>query len=183
MYGVVKDHKGYYDVISELGKGTAFVLYFPVSEAAAENQAKQTIDLKGSETVLVVDDDDSQREMAFELLSSYGYQVSLAAHGHEALTFLAGNSVDIVILDMIMENGFDGLDTFREIVKMKPGQKAIIVSGYSPTERVQEMQNLGAGQYVRKPYTRQTLATAIRAELSRPAGSQLAESMKTKVLS
>jgi CheY-like chemotaxis protein len=181
VYGVVKDHKGYYDVLSELGKGTAFVLYFPVSTVAAEIKQQNLIDLKGTETVLVVDDDPGQCEIASELLSSYGYRVSTAANGHEALDLLTKESIDIVVLDMIMEKGFDGLDTYREIIKARPGQKAIIISGFSPTERVEEMQGLGAGQYVRKPYTRQSLATAIRGELSRPAGTVLTEVLPTKM--
>lgn len=166
VYGVVKDHKGYYDVVSELGKGATFLLYFPVSAAAVDTRVEAVVDLKGTESILVVDDDTAQREMTYELLSSLGYQVSLACHGHDALSILTGRAFDMVLLDMIMEPGFDGLDTFREIIKLRPGQKTVIISGFSPTERVQEMQNLGAGQYVRKPYTRQTLATAIRTELS-----------------
>ena len=74
---------------------------------------------------------------------------------------------DVLVLDMILEDGFDGLDTFREIRKIFPEQKTIIVSGFSETDRVEEMQRLGSGSYVRKPYTRNTLATAIRAELDK----------------
>jgi CheY-like chemotaxis protein len=167
VYGVVKDHKGYYDIISELGRGTTFVFYFPVSAVTADTRPQNVVELKGTEAVLVVDDDTGQREMTSELLSSLGYRVSTVCNGHEALQFLAEHSVDIVLLDMIMEPGFDGLDTYREIHQMRPLQKVVIISGFSPTERVQEMQNLGAGQYVRKPFTRQALAAAIRAELAR----------------
>ena len=75
--------------------------------------------------------------------------------------------MDLVVLDMIMEEDFDGLDTYTEIVKRRPGQRAIIVSGYSATDRVQRMQKLGAGSYVKKPYDRQTIGAAIRQELQR----------------
>ena len=68
---------------------------------------------------------------------------------------------------MIMEKDFDGLDTYREIIKLYPGQKAVIVSGFSPTNRVNEMQKLGAGPYVKKPYTLTTISKAIREELDK----------------
>jgi CheY-like chemotaxis protein len=178
VYGVVKDHKGYYDILSEIGKGTEFILYFPLTEATVRVRHQPSQELRGSESVLVVDDDDSQREMATELLASLGYRVTSAANGHEALDCLRKQPVDLVMLDMIMERDFDGLDTYREILKIRPAQKAIIVSGFSSTDRVLEMQELGAGQYVKKPYTRNVLASALRAELDRTevtAASRVAE--------
>ena len=75
--------------------------------------------------------------------------------------------MDIVLLDMIMEPDFDGLDTYREILKINPNQLCIIVSGYAETERVREMQQLGAGPYVRKPFTIDAVGKAIRESLSR----------------
>ena len=75
--------------------------------------------------------------------------------------------VDLIVMDMIMETGFDGLDTYREIIKYCPGQKAVIVSGFSPTERANEMQRLGAGPYIKKPYTLQDIGRAVRNELDR----------------
>jgi two-component system cell cycle sensor histidine kinase/response regulator CckA len=167
VYGVVKDHKGYYDILSEISKGTEFILYFPLTEATVRVCHQSSQELRGSESVLVVDDDNSQREMAAELLASLGYRVTSAANGHEALDSLRKQPVDIIMLDMIMEKDFDGLDTYREILKIRPAQKAIVVSGFSSTDRVLEMQKLGAGQYVKKPYTRSVLATALRTELDR----------------
>jgi len=73
---------------------------------------------------------------------------------------------------MIMEENFDGLDTYREIIKIRPGQKAVIVSGFSATERVDEMLSLGAGAYVKKPFTFSSLSKAIRIELDKPAESK-----------
>ena len=80
---------------------------------------------------------------------------------------MENNQVDLILLDMIMPPGMDGLDTFREILKICPEQKVIIASGYSATERVEEMQRLGAGQYIKKPYTRKIIGQAIREELDR----------------
>ena len=118
-----------------------------------------------------MDDEATQRELAFAILSSLGYKVETAKNGHEALIHLSNKQVDVVVLDMIMEEGFDGLDTYREILKIRPQQKAIIVSGFSVTERVSQMQQLGAGAYVSKPYTSKQIARAIRAELDKQTGA------------
>ncbi|PWB76255.1 hypothetical protein C3F09_00845 [candidate division GN15 bacterium] len=168
VYGVVKDHHGYYDVISEVGVGTEFLLLFPVCESRLETTAVAVAAAGGNERILVVDDSAVQRELAREIVSSLGYQVETAENGHAAIAFLQEHKVDLVVLDMIMEPGFDGLDTYREILRRKADQKAIVVSGYSATERVQEMQRLGAGAYVRKPYTVDVIARAIREQLDSP---------------
>jgi len=181
VYGVVKDHRGYYDVFSEVGHGTEFVLYFPATAVDSRTPEPATSNLKGQESVLVVDDDRNQREMAVELLSTLGYRVATAENGRAALAYLGQHTVDIVILDMIMERDFDGLDTYREMLRLRPEQKAIVVSGYSSTERVLEMQRLGAGQYVRKPYTRQVLASAVRTELDRVGDDEPTEVQRTPI--
>ena len=102
------------------------------------------------------------------LLKRLGYTVETAKNGRAAVEFLQHAKVDLVILDMIMEDDFDGLDTYREIVQSHPGIRAVIASGFSKTERVQEAQRLGAGPFVRKPYTLQGLGRAVRQELDRP---------------
>lgn len=119
------------------------------------------------EQVLVVDDIKEQREIAGEILSKLGYAVATAASGEEAIDHLRRQPVDLVILDMIMEPGIDGLETFRRIQAVRPGQKTIIASGYSESARVREAQRLGAGSYVRKPYLLQTFGRAVREELDR----------------
>jgi len=88
VYGIVKDHKGYYDVFSKVGEGTEFMLYFPVTLEAKKGQSSEKINLKGSETVLVIDDVEEQRQIAEALLSNLGYNVSVASNGHEALEYL-----------------------------------------------------------------------------------------------
>ncbi len=76
----------------------------------------------------------------------------------------------MIVLDMIMDPGMDGLDTYRKILDVHPRQKAIIVSGFSETERVRQAQALGAGAYVRKPYVQEKLGLAVRKELDRQNG-------------
>ncbi|MCX6832628.1 MAG: response regulator, partial [candidate division Zixibacteria bacterium] len=168
VYGIVKDHNGYYDVLSELGRGTEFLLYFPASNAATVATAPVDADLAGTGTILVVDDVPEQRELAEQILVSLGYEVRTAASGRAALAYVTEHPVDLLVLDMIMEKGFDGLDTYRDILKLNPNQKAIIVSGFAATDRVSKMQELGAGAYLKKPYTRQQLADAVKQQMRLP---------------
>jgi DNA-binding NtrC family response regulator len=171
VWGTVKDHNGYIDIVSVKGKGSQFILYFPVTR---ENLKKDRILSAGEyvgngEKILIVDDIPQQREIALNLLKKLGYTVLTASNGNEAVAFIKENSVDLVILDMIMEPGMDGLDTFKMILKQRPKQKAIIASGFSETERVKEAQKLGAGQYVKKPYTLGKIGIAVKEELKRRA--------------
>ncbi len=167
VYGVVKDHKGYYDVISSEGQGSEFYLYFPVTRISESADTETRTEIRGREKVLLVDDSSEQLEMAQEMLSSLGYEVVTAANGHEAVNYLRQSDVHLVVLDMIMEKDFDGLDTYRMILERHPDQKAIIASGFSATDRVAAMQQLGAGEYLKKPYTREALGRAVRTELGR----------------
>lgn len=168
VYGVVKDHCGYYDILSEVGRGTEFIIYFPATDSVEENNsAKKELLVSGQEKILIVDDVEQQRELASRILSSLGYEIVIAENGTEAVEYLKENSVDLVVLDMIMEPGFDGLDTFTAILKIHPHQKAIIISGFSPTERVETMILMGAGIYVKKPFTKKSLSEAVRKELNR----------------
>lgn len=162
VYGVVKDHNGYIDVQSRANKGSKFIIYIPAVDVTADRKKNNVIDIRGSEKILVVDDVSEQRELAACILSSLGYEVDTIANGKDAVEYINKNFADVVILDMIMENDFDGLDTYREIIKHKPGQKAIITSGFSETNRVKEAEKLGVGAYLKKPYTMQKLGKAIR---------------------
>ncbi len=170
VWGTVKDHQGYIDVASEPGLGATFSLYFPVcredisQEPAAIDRASY---MGKGEYLLVVDDVPEQRELACRLLSKLNYLTASVAGGEEAVEFVKKQSVDLIVLDMIMDPGIDGLDTYRRILEIRPGQKAIIVSGFSHTARVTETQKLGAGPYVKKPFLMETLGTAIRKELDR----------------
>lgn len=168
VWGTVKDHKGYVDIQSEEGIGTSFTLYFPITmnELRKKSTTVSMDDLTGrGESVLVVDDVEVQRELASMILSQLGYSVMTVSSGEEALEYLKEKQADLVVLDMIMDPGMDGLDTFKEIIKIHPDQKAIIASGFSETDRVIEAQRLGAGQYIKKPYTLENIGRAVRKEL------------------
>ncbi len=169
VWSTVKDHNAYINVESEEGRGTRFDLYFPVTRFLVRDKApKGSIrDYAGSERVLVVDDAEDQREITRSVLRKIGYHVESTSSGEDALEFLKDNEVDLVILDMIMEPGIDGLETYQKILDMKGSQKAIIVSGFSETDRVKRALALGVGSYIRKPYTLNDLARAVRTELDR----------------
>jgi signal transduction histidine kinase/CheY-like chemotaxis protein len=170
VWGTVKDHNGYIDLQTEVGTGTTFALYFPVArEELIGQQQKAPIEryIGKGESVLVVDDIAEQRDVASGLLTRLGYEVHAVSGGEEAVAYLLENRVDIIVLDMIMAPGIDGLETYQRIVEINPNQKAIIVSGFSETEQVKEAQKLGAGAYVKKPYAMEKIGMAIREELNR----------------
>jgi len=168
VWGTVQDHNGFINVRSGEGQGTTFELYFPVTREKAVREIQSVVEqeiMGKGESILVVDDIEDQREIASEMLSLLGYRVSVAASGEEALTRIQEHGVDLVVLDMIMTPGMDGLDTYRELIRVQPGLKAVITSGYSETERVKEAQRLGAGAYIRKPYLMEVIGKAIREAL------------------
>jgi PAS domain S-box-containing protein len=165
---VVKDHGGYLDIETIVGKGTSFYVYFPITrEALNDDRSGETCG--GSESILIVDDEGIQREVSTQLLEKLGYDVNSVDSGEKALKCLRENPYDLVVLDMVMPCGIDGAETYRQILEINPAQKAIIMSGFSETDRVQVAMKLGAGAFVKKPVTRQTIAVAVRTELDRQA--------------
>jgi len=168
VWGAVQDHGGYIDVTSVERQGARFNLYFPATrrETDGGDQPAPIAAWQGKgESILVVDDVPEQRRIASDLLTHLGYQVEAAASGEEAVELLRARPVDLVVLDMIMAPGMDGLDAFRAIKTMYPAQRAVIASGYSETDRVREALALGAGPYVKKPYTWITLGQAVKTAL------------------
>ena len=170
VWGTVKDHNGYIDVQTEVGKGTTFTLYFPVTrEELIAPKEKEIIEqyMGKGDSVLVVDDIAEQRDVASSLLTRLGYDVHTVFSGEEALEYLKNHKADMLVIDMIMAPGIDGLETYQKILEINPIQKAILVSGFSETDRVKEALSLGAGAYVKKPYVLETIGVAIRDELAR----------------
>jgi PAS domain S-box-containing protein len=168
VWGTIKDHKGYIDVQSTEGKGTTFTLYFPVTrKKAARDKPLMSIQryMGKGESILIVDDMEEQREIASGILSKLGYSVTSVSSGEEAVAYLKEHTADLIVLDMIMTPGIDGLETYKRILDLLPKQKAIIASGFSETDRVQEAQRLGAGAYVKKPYILEKIGMAVRSEL------------------
>ncbi|HJX31547.1 MAG TPA: CHASE4 domain-containing protein [Thermodesulfobacteriota bacterium] len=170
VWGTVKDHNGYIDIHTTEGKGTTFTLYFPATrqESAQDNAPLRLEEYSGKgESILIVDDVKEQREIASLMLKKLGYAVTSVASGEEAVEYLKNNSADLLVLDMIMDPGIDGLETYKRILQLHPMQKAIIVSGFSETERVKEIKKLGAGAYVKKPYLLEKIGHAVKLELDK----------------
>jgi len=172
VWGTVKDHNGFIDVRSELGRGTTFTLLLPATreQPGAEPPDVQLDDLIGNgESILVVDDVRMQGDLCVAMLTKLGYSVASVSSGEEAIEHLKQHPVDLLILDMIMAPGIDGLEAYRRIIENIPNQKAIIASGFSESQKVMEVQALGAGAYCRKPFTLENIAVLVKDELRKGA--------------
>ena len=170
VWGTVKDHKGYIDLHSELGEGTVFTLYFPITrkKLPAEKPDILTDKYRGKgESILIVDDVQQQREIASGMLKKLGYNVLSVPSGEEAIIYLQENTADLLVLDMIMNPGIDGLETYKKILEFHPRQKAIIASGFSESKQVKAAQKMGAGSYLKKPYSFEKIGLAVKAELAK----------------
>jgi PAS domain S-box-containing protein len=170
VWGTVKDHNGYINVQSEEGKGSIFTLYFPVTreKLSVDHVALPISEYMGKgESILIVDDVKGQQALATVMLKELNYSVTSVSSGEEAVTYLKEHKADLMVLDMIMDPGMDGLDTYKKVLEIRPEQKAIIVSGFSESERVKAAKSLGAGAYVKKPYVFEKLGLAVRKELDR----------------
>jgi CheY-like chemotaxis protein len=117
------------------------------------------------ESILIVDDVKEQRVLAAEMLGKLNYVIASVASGEEAVEYLKRHACDLLILDMIMDPGMDGLDTYKKVLEIHPKQKTIFVSGFSESDRVHAARALGAGGYVRKPYVIEQLGLAVRKAL------------------
>jgi DNA-binding response OmpR family regulator len=119
--------------------------------------------------ILVVDDEPAIVTVVRERLEHEGFEVRAVASGEEAVAFVKENTVDLVVLDMIMEPGIDGLETYTRLQSIRPGLRTLLVSGFSETGRVKDAQLLGAGPYVKKPFGIEAIGLAVRDELRRRA--------------
>lgn len=169
VWGTVQDHNGYIDVISNKGKGTVFELYFPITRRFIE-EIQRSVPVEkymgNGEKIIVVDDVPEQRDIAMHMLRRLNYKVDTVSSGEEAVEYLKENSADLIILDMIMDPGMDGLETYEELIRVRPGQKVVIASGFAENERVREAQRLGAGLYIKKPYTLESIGEAVKRTLN-----------------
>ncbi len=167
VHGIIEDHHGYILVDSKIKKGTTFAIFFPVSRKIEKEFTNVTKKLQGGdEKIMIVDDDPIQRRVANQLLKRLGYKVRAMSSGERAVNHLRKHRYDLVLLDMVMD-GIDGVETYRQILERDPEQKAIILSGYAMSNKVEEALKLGAGSFVTKPITQKILAKVVRKELDR----------------
>ena len=165
VWDTVNHHSGYIQVDSAQGRGTAIIVYLPI----CENDLPVAKDVPGhkelsgnGEHILVVDDVAEQREIATAIFQELGYTVDAVASGESALAYLDSKPADLLLLDMIMDPGIDGLETLKQVLAKHPGQKAVIASGYTKNERVRTALKLGAS-FVNKPYRMEEIARAVKA--------------------
>lgn len=177
VWNVIREHEGRIELDCD-SPGTTFRIYLPAQKIAANEKIEVELenDLRGKGSILIVDDEPLQRDIAGKMLTIFGYQVEAVASGEEAIAHLRKKRVDLVVLDMLMPPGINGLQTYRQIVDLHPGQKALIVSGFSESIDVKQAMQLGVGGFVKKPYTIAQIAGAVKDELRKnqaPSGSAL----------
>ena len=172
VWNTVQEHDGHIDVTSDAVSGTCFSMSFPVCSGDVEEKklAEKPLDLRGAgEIILVVDDEEEQREIASSILRSLNYNVVTANSGEAAIEFFNRSRADLVVLDMLMPPNMNGLKAYKEFAEICPGQKAIIVSGFSESNDVKEALAAGVSEFLAKPYAGEQLALAVKRTLNLPA--------------
>lgn len=171
VWSTVKDHYGYIAVESIPEQGSVFNLYIPATrKPIGKSGARHDLSIYESskgERILVIDDVMEQGMLAVEILANLKYSALHVSSGEAGLEHLKKHNTDLIILDMIMDPGMDGLDTYIEILRINPEQKVIIVSGFAETERASRALKLGAGAFIKKPYAIEQLGKAVRETLDR----------------
>jgi PAS domain S-box-containing protein len=163
VYGIVKSHGGYIDVVSEKGKGTTFCIYLRVSTSSLVEAGVNPSEVKrGKGTVLLVDDEEMVIDIGAQMIKKMGYDVIYTRKGDEALSLYDThrNSIDLVVLDLIMP-GMGGGDTFDELKKIDPDVKVLLSSGYCIDGQAREILNRGCRGFIQKPYNMQALSQKI----------------------
>ncbi len=168
VWGTVQDHDGHIDVHSTPQSGTTFELYFPMTDGAVTPGAEEPADIPtgGQEAILVVDDVAEQRLIATQILGQIGYAARAVSSGEAAVEYLRANNAALVILDMKMDPGIDGLETMKRILDFKPRQRIVIASGYADSAKIRRVLQLGARAYLKKPYGIASVARCVRDALT-----------------
>ena len=175
VYGIMKQHEGWIDVESEVGKGTTFTVFFPSTGETADNKPEESgpgQEIRGGrETILVVEDEPVLRDLAHLILAECGYNVLEAGSGREALQIWERErqTIDLVLTDMVMPEGVSGMDLAQQLLTNNPKLKVIFASGYSMEEVDTVFVRKGCATFLQKPYTHLSLAKAVRDCLDQPS--------------
>jgi CheY-like chemotaxis protein len=168
-YGIIKNHDGFINVYSEIGHGTTFTIYLPLSDRQPlEDEPQNSSILKGAETILLVDDEELILEVGKSMLSEIGYEVITCKGGIQAIDALLSEQyrIDMVLLDLIMP-GMDGNATFDKIREISPNMPVILSSGYSINDLATGIMNKGCNGFIQKPFNLSELSQKIRLVLDR----------------
>jgi CheY-like chemotaxis protein len=171
IYGIVKQNNGFIWVYSEPGQGSTFKIYLPkVKEYVKGEEKEQTpvIKLDGSETVLIVEDDDSLRKLAQKFLQSYGYRVLAAENGEDALRISKEHEgpIDLLITDVVMPK-MNGKETAERLQPLYPRMKIIYMSGYTDDSIVHHGVLAPGLNFIEKPFSPKGLACKMREVLDK----------------
>ncbi|WP_447979289.1 ATP-binding protein [Candidatus Nitrospira bockiana] len=170
VYGIVRQSGGTITVQSTVGRGTTFAVHLPISDrpVASIEEQQATLHRRGTETVLLVEDESSVRNLAGEMLRQYGYRVLAARHGAEALEILEGSVAfpDLIVTDVVMPH-LSGPEFVRRVRERHPGAKVLYTSGYSDHPLLRD-EILDGIRFLQKPFTADLLAAAVREVLDRP---------------
>jgi len=163
-YGIIKNHSGIIDVYSEPGQGAAFNIYLPASEKEiSTDKAPPAGMLEGTETILLVDDEDMILEVGEEMLTALGYKVMVAANGREAVGVYEENKdeIDMVILDLVMPD-MGGGEVYDRLKEANPKVKVLLASGYSIDDRAHDILKRGCDGFIQKPFNMNELSVKLR---------------------
>lgn len=177
VYAVLKNHQGCMDVEILRDKGTFFYVYLPILREAIVEKTRPA-GSKRNERILVVDDDQSQLNLIRNTLSVFGYQVVAVQNGDEALAACRPSrpgveNFDLLVMDLVLHGGGDGVAAYRRIKDLCPRQKSVLLSGFAPEEKVAELRKEGMGPHLRKPLDFPLLLQVVRQELDSPARAAL----------
>lgn len=167
-YGIIQKHKGYISVYSEVNVGTAFNIYLPVSDKKFVNKVVKNELVKGSETILVVDDEPVLRNLVKELIETLDYKVLVAKDGFEAVEIFKKNPsiIDLILLDMNMPK-MDGIKTFNKLRKIDPTIKVVMISGFCLNIDSQKFLDKEVSGFVQKPFKLSELSATIAGVLKK----------------
>ncbi len=164
VYGVVKNHGGYISCHSRLGKGTTFEVYLPLAQRALSQPRKGRVEpISGSESILVIDDEEILRNLMKDILEDLGYGVMLASDGREAVEIYRKQKkgIDLVIVDMMMPV-MGGRETYQELRRINPEVKTLLASGYSQDSAAQQILDLGVKDFLHKPFSLEEISHKVR---------------------
>jgi CheY-like chemotaxis protein len=164
VYGIVKQSGGYVVVQSELGRGTTFHIYLPHVEGAAEKHSVAVPEaVGGTETILLVEDEESVRHLVRDTLSAKGYQVVEAENGETGMAAAARHqgNIDLVITDVVMP-GMGGREMVKQLIETRPETKVLYLSGYTEDAIVSDGSIEKGTAFLQKPFTLQSLSRKVR---------------------
>lgn len=168
VWNTVQQYNGWIEVKNN-NPGAIFEIFLPATSAQPDSRQSNIVARPprgNGEKILLIDDLSEQNETISQLLTNLGYSTRSVETGEAGINYLQSQPVDLVLLDMIMGGGMNGRQTYEKILKIRPGQKAIIISGYSESEEVLKAKALGVSHFLEKPVTLPVLALAVRQALS-----------------